>query len=110
MNSRTPGGTHAAVGSGGGDDAGDHCALRGARPPLRARTQGLAYGYIHGIPGAELGGMLVERNDWEMYAGLASGMMADIRLVLVDVRHFYDGMSCRWLMTCPRPAAVAPHG
>jgi len=39
--------------------------------------------------------MLVERNDWEMYAGLASGMMADVRLVPDDA---------------PSPAALAPHG
>jgi hypothetical protein len=79
------------------------------RDPRYARTQGLAYGYIHGIPQQNWAGMLVERNDWEMYAGLASGMMADIRLVPPYVRRFYDGMYLLLPDDAPSPAARAPH-
>ena len=85
-------------------------ALSEERDPRYARTQGLAYGYIHGIPEQNWAGMLVERNDWEMYAGLASGMMADIRLVPPYVRHFYDGMYLLLADDAPSPAALAPHG
>jgi hypothetical protein len=75
-----------------------------------ARTQGLAYGYIHGIPEQHWAGMLADRNDWEMYAGLASGMMADLRLVPPYVRRFYEGMYLLLPDDAPSPAAVAPHG
>ena len=54
--------------------------------PRYRRLQGLAYGYIHGIPEQNWAGMLVDRNDWEMYASMASGMMADLRLVPPYVR------------------------
>jgi hypothetical protein len=83
--------------------------LSDERDPRYARTQGLAYGYIHGIPEQNWAGMLVERNDWEMYAGLASGMMADIRLVPPYVRRFYDGMYLLLPDDAPSPAARAPH-
>jgi hypothetical protein len=36
--------------------------------------------------------MLVERNDWEMFAGLASGTMGDMRLLPPYVREFYVGL------------------
>lgn len=73
------------------------------------RLQGLAYGYIHGIPEQNWAGMLVDRNDWEMYAGMASGMMADMRLVPPYVRRFYEGMYRLLPPDAPSPAAQAPH-
>ncbi len=78
--------------------------------PRYHRMQGLAYGYIHGIPEQNWAGMLVERNDWEMYAGMASGMMADLRLVPPYVRAFYAGMYRLLPDDAPSPAAAAPHG
>jgi hypothetical protein len=54
--------------------------------------------------------MLIERNDWEMYAGLASGMLADLRLVPPDVRAFYAGMYRLLPDDAPSPAHVAQLG
>ncbi len=79
------------------------------RDPRYAVMAKLAYGYIHGIPEQNWAGMLVDRNDWEMYAGLASGMMADMRLIPPYVRPFYDGMYLLLPDDAPSPAAVAPH-
>jgi len=79
------------------------------RDPHYTRTAGLAYGYIHGIPEQNWAGMLVERNDWEMYAGLASGMMADMRLIPPYVRPLYDGMYLLLPDDAPAPAARVPH-
>jgi hypothetical protein len=70
----------------------------------------LAYGYIHGIPAQHWAGMLIERNDWEMYAGLASGMMADLRLVPPYVRTFYQGLFTLLPEDAPSPAERANHG
>ena len=78
--------------------------------PRYRRTQQLAYGYIHGIPEQHWAGMLVERNDWEMYAGLASGMMADLRLVPPYVRAFYEGLYTLLPDDAPSPAKQARHG
>ena len=78
--------------------------------PRYQRMQGLAYGYIHGIPEQNWAGMLVDRNDWEMYAGMASGMMADLRLVPPYVRAFYSGMYRLLPDNAPSPQASAPHG
>jgi hypothetical protein len=80
------------------------------RDPRYARMQGLAYGYIHGIAEQGWAGMLVDRNDWEMYAGMASGMMADLRLVPPYVRVFYDGLFRLLPDDASSPAAVAAHG
>jgi hypothetical protein len=77
--------------------------------PRYERMQKLAYGYIHGIAAQNWPGMLVDRNDWEMYAGLASGIMADMRLVPLYVRPFYDGMYLLLPEDAPSPAAQAPH-
>ncbi len=77
--------------------------------PRYARMQGLARGYIYGIPAQNWAGMLVERNDWEMFAGLASGMMADMRLIPPYVRPFYEGMYTLLPESAPWPARVAPH-
>jgi hypothetical protein len=68
--------------------------------PQYARAQGLGYDYVHGIPTqpddtSPTGywrGMLVEENDWEMFAGLASGVMADMRLLPPYVRRLFAGL------------------
>jgi hypothetical protein len=68
--------------------------------PRYARAQGLAHHYVHGIPTqpdetSPTGywrGMLVEENDWEMFAGLASGVMGDMRLLPPYVRRLYAGL------------------
>ena len=65
-----------------------------------AQAQRLAHDYVHGIPtqpdpNSPTGfwrGMLVEQNDWEMFAGLASGTMGDMRLLPPYVRHFFAGL------------------
>lgn len=85
-------------------------ALARETDPRYARMQGLAHGYVHGIAEQNWAGMLVDRNDWEMYAGMASGMMADMRLVPPYVRTFYEGMYALLPEDAPSPAAVAPHG
>jgi hypothetical protein len=54
-------------------------------------VQGLAYGYVHGTPDG-WPGMLVDRNDWEMFAGLASGTMGDTTLMPPYLRRFYQGL------------------
>ena len=68
--------------------------------PQYGRAQGLAYVYVHGIPTqpdetSPTGywrGMLVDENDWEMFAGLASGVMGDMRLLPPYVRRLYAGL------------------
>jgi hypothetical protein len=77
--------------------------------PLWARMQHLAHGYIYGIPEQDWAGMLVDRNDWEMYAGLASGCMADIRLLPPYVASWYEGLFRRLPDGVPEPADHAPH-
>lgn len=62
------------------------------RDPRYAATQRLAHDYVHGIPAQGWAGMLVERNDWEMFAGLASGTMGNLRLLPPYVRAFYSGL------------------
>lgn len=66
--------------------------LSADKNPLYAETARLAFGYVHGIPEQNWAGMLVERNDWEMFAGLASGTMDDMRKVPPYVRKLYDGL------------------
>ena len=77
--------------------------------PRYQRLTQLAYEYIHGIPERGWAGMLVDRNDWEMYAGLASGMMADMRMAPLYVRSFYDGMYLLLPDDAPSPAKMAAH-
>lgn len=60
--------------------------------PRYRQTQKLAFDYVHGIPAQNWKGMLVERNDWEMFAGLASGTMGDMRLLPPYVRRLYAGL------------------
>jgi hypothetical protein len=62
------------------------------RDPRYADTARLAHGYIHGIPEQNWPGMLVDRNDWEMFAGLASGTMGDMRKLPPYVRELYAGL------------------
>lgn len=68
--------------------------------PRFAHAQRLAHDYVYGIPtqpdpSSPTGfwrGMLVEQNDWEMFAGLASGTMGDMRLLPPYVRRFFAGL------------------
>jgi len=86
--------------------------------PRWARVHVLAHDYVYGIPtqpGFERGMLLPgtewgigggpqgEWNDWEMYAGLASGCMADIRLLPPYLRPYY----AEWLDELP-PDAPPP--
>ncbi len=84
-------------------------ALSEETDPRYQRMRQLTYGYIHGIPEQNWAGMLVDRNDWEMYAGMASGMMADLRLVPPYVREFYAEMYELLPADAPSPARVARH-
>lgn len=62
------------------------------RDPRYRDTANLAHGYVHGIPEQNWPGMLVDRNDWEMFAGLASGTMGDMSKLPPYVRRLYDGL------------------
>jgi len=84
-------------------------ALAEETDPRYARMAALAHGYIHGIPAQNWAGMLVEENDWEMFAGLASGMMADMRLIPPYVRQLYVGLYRVLPDDAPSPAALAKH-
>jgi hypothetical protein len=96
----------------GREDALIEAAIRlsGETDPRYTRLSGLAYGYVHGIPEQRWAGMLVDRNDSEMYASMASGMMADLRLVPSYVREFYSDMYRLLPDDSPSPAAEARHG
>lgn len=73
------------------------------------RMQSLAHGYVYGIPAQNWAGMLAERNDWEMFAGLASGCMADVRLLPPYVASWYEGLFQRLPDGVPEPVDLAPH-
>jgi hypothetical protein len=68
--------------------------------PQYAHAKTLAHHYVNGIPtqpdeSSPTGywrGMLVEGNDWEMFAGLASGVMGDMRLLPPYMRRFFAGL------------------
>jgi hypothetical protein len=60
--------------------------------PAYAATQKLAHDYVYGIPAQNWAGMLVDRNDHEMFAGLASGTMGDMSKLPPYVRSFYRGL------------------
>ena len=92
--------------------------------PRWARVRTLAHHYVHGIaeePGFEQGMLLPEAewghgggprgewNDWEMYAGLASGCMADLRLLPPYLRRFYTGLFRELPPNAPAPEELAPH-
>jgi len=66
--------------------------LSAEKDPRYADAARLAFGYVHGIPEQNWPGMLVDRNDWEMFAGLASGTMGDMRKLPPYVRRLYDGL------------------
>ena len=66
--------------------------LSDERDPRYQETAKLAFGYIHGIPEQNWEGMYVTRNDWEMFAGLASGTMGDMRKLPPYVRRLYSGL------------------
>jgi hypothetical protein len=88
------------------------------------RASALARNYVHGIaeqPEFEQGLLLPrwewgrgggahgEWNDWEMYAGLASGCMADLRLLPPYLRRFYRGLFDELPSDAPSPEGEAPH-
>jgi hypothetical protein len=68
--------------------------------PRYARAAQLAREYVYGIPtqpdrNSPTGwwrGMLAEGNDWEMFAGLASGVMGHLERLPPYVRKFYQGL------------------
>jgi len=68
--------------------------------PRYQRAAELARQYVYGIPSqpdpnSPTGwwrGLLVEGNDWEMFAGLASGVMGNLALLPDYVRRFYTGL------------------
>jgi hypothetical protein len=62
------------------------------RDPRYADAARLAFGYCHGIPEQGWEGMLVTRNDWEMFAGLASGTMGDMSKLPPYMRKLYSGL------------------
>ncbi|HET9495441.1 MAG TPA: hypothetical protein VFR15_14515 [Chloroflexia bacterium] len=62
------------------------------KAPQYSATARLAHDYVHGIPEQNWAGMLVERNDWEMFAGLASGTMGDMSVLPPYVRRMYEGL------------------
>lgn len=66
--------------------------LSAEKDPRYSDMAGLAFGYVHGIPAQNWPGMLVDRNDWEMFAGLASGSMGDMRKLPSYVRRLYAGL------------------
>lgn len=60
--------------------------------PRFRRVRDLAHGYVFGIPATGWPGLMVDGNDWEMFAGLASGTMGDMRLMPPYLRVFYRGL------------------
>jgi len=92
--------------------------------PRWQRVHTIAGHYVFGIPtqpGFEHGMLLPQRewgtgggpqgewNDWEMFAGLASGCMADVRLLPPYLRRFYAGLFRELPPDAPSPVAHAPH-
>jgi len=92
--------------------------------PRWERVRALARHYVYGIaeqPGFEQGMLLPEAewgrgggprgewNDWEMFAGLASGCMADLRLLPHYLRLFYEGLFDTLPDDAPSPEELAPH-
>jgi hypothetical protein len=58
--------------------------------PRYKDAAGLAYVYEHGDPSTGFPGMF--DNDWERYAGLASGTMGRPERLPDYIRHFYEGL------------------
>ncbi|MDQ5824825.1 MAG: hypothetical protein M3441_11570 [Chloroflexota bacterium] len=65
--------------------------LSAEKDPRYKELARLAFGYVHGIPEQPWEGLLVSRNDWEMFAGIASGTMGDMRKLPPYMRRLYDG-------------------
>jgi hypothetical protein len=74
-----------------------------------ARIARLAGEYVHGSADGHFPGFLRDRNDAEMYAGLASGCMADTRLLPPYLRVFYGELFDRLPDGRPAPVSAAPH-
>ncbi|MDQ3706817.1 MAG: hypothetical protein M3437_16660 [Chloroflexota bacterium] len=66
--------------------------LSAEQDPRYGELARLAFGYVHGIPEQLWEGLLVTRNDWEMFAGIASGTMGDMRKLPPYMRRLYDGL------------------
>lgn len=81
----------------------------GEADPRYRRIARLAHGYIHGLEAVGFPGFLKDRNDWEMFAGLASGCMADIRLLPPYLRPFFEGLFDILPPDVPSPEETAPH-
>lgn len=60
--------------------------------PRFQRVRILAHGYVYGIPATGWPGLAMDGNDWEMFAGLASGTMGDLSLMPPYLRQFYQGL------------------
>jgi hypothetical protein len=70
----------------------------------------LARGYVYGLEEIGFPGFLHDGNDGEMFAGLASGCMADIRLLPPYLRPFFTGLFATLPASAPAPETEAPHG
>lgn len=66
--------------------------LSAEKDPRYQELARLAFGYVHGIPEQPWEGLLVTRNDWEMFAGIASGTMGDMRKLPPYMRQLYEGL------------------
>lgn len=66
--------------------------LSAEKDPRYGDLARLAFGYVHGIPEQPWEGLLVSRNDWEMFAGFASGSMGDMRKMPTYMRRLYKGL------------------
>jgi hypothetical protein len=77
--------------------------------PSFVRIAELARGYVYGLPEVGFAGFLQNRNDWEMFAGMASGCMADLRHLPPYLRPFFDGLFDLLPPESPSPESSAPH-
>ena len=77
--------------------------------PGFARIGNLARGYVYGLAEQGFPGFLRDGNDWEMFAGLASGCMADIRLLPPYLRVFFEDLFDLLPLDAARPERMAPH-
>jgi hypothetical protein len=78
--------------------------------PHYSRIADLARGYVFGLEDVGFPGFLKDGNDGEMYAGLASGCMADIRLLPPYLRPYFEGLFEILPAGSPPPELSAPHG
>jgi len=77
--------------------------------PAFSRTAELAHGYVYGLPEVGFPGFLQDRNDWEMFAGMASGCMADLRRLPPYLRPYFDGLFRLLPPEYASPESSAPH-